>query len=63
MGGKGNCPFLGAPFGTCEMTLEAKSGYGARLGFWTGVWLGRIWEGAIWKVSTSRTQMGELALL
>ena len=36
-GGKGNCPFLGALFGTLGMTREAQSGlsHGADLGFWT----------------------------
>ena len=34
MGGKGNCPFLGALFGRVEMSAGARSGYGARLGFW-----------------------------
>ena len=34
MGGKGNCPFLSALLGTDEMSAGARSGYGARLGFW-----------------------------
>ena len=34
MGGKGDCPFLSALFGTVEMSAGARSGYGARLGFW-----------------------------
>ena len=33
-GGKGNCPFLSALLGTVEMSAGARSGYGARLGFW-----------------------------
>ena len=34
MGGKGNWPFLSALFGRVEMSAGARSGYGARLGFW-----------------------------